>query len=80
VPRSAVKAEGLVTSQFLTQRRKDREEKNENLEINKSRETLAKVVTPVKTGVQECLDLVEVTGFRLEFIRRRRAGMMTIRS
>ncbi|MDP3029300.1 MAG: hypothetical protein Q8O04_07370, partial [Deltaproteobacteria bacterium] len=53
-------------------------------------EALAKVVTPVKTGVQECLNLVRpgesaggmigVTGFRLEFIRRRRAGMTTIRS
>gem|GEM_PF-6589834 len=28
-------------------------------------EALAKVVTPVKTGVQECLNLVGVTGFRL---------------
>jgi hypothetical protein len=27
-------------------------------------EALAKVVTPVKTGVQECLNLVGVTGFR----------------
>jgi hypothetical protein len=28
-------------------------------------ETLAKIVTPVKTGVQRYLNLLEITGFRL---------------
>jgi len=31
------------------------------------KEALAKIVTPVKTGVQRYLNLLEITGFRLEF-------------
>jgi len=29
------------------------------------KETVIKIATPVKTGVQRCLNLLEITGFRL---------------
>jgi hypothetical protein len=37
-------------------------------------EAPAKVVTPVKTGVQEYPDPLEITGFRLEFTPYRDTG------